>query len=123
MKSVALVSRPKLNGLGRHYGVLIDNTTCYDLQPIGIRKLTLDEFAEGHAIRREQEIPASPVILRRLQHLSQKPLRYGLLKFNCESFARYLLTGKAESKQIRYLAASSLGATLVYYLLGAPLLA
>lgn len=123
MKKVVLISRPKLNGLGRHYGVMLDESTCYDLQPSGIRKLTLAEFRSGYPITREQELQCDRTILRRLKYLSQKKLRYGFFKFNCESFARYLVTGKAESKQVRYLAASSLAASLFYYLLRSPIIA
>ncbi len=121
MKKVKIISRPKLNGLGRHYGVMLEANQCYDFQPFGIRKITLEDFAQGYHVKTEQEVPLTDEIFRRIQRIGNKKIRYGLIKFNCESFARYLVTGKAQSNQVRYAAATSLAAGLCYYLLRTPL--
>ena len=117
-----IISRRKLNGLGRHYGVMLPDGRCFDLQPWGVRELTLEEFSSGLEVRIEQEVPfCDQELIKRLEWMAQKNIRYGVIKFNCESFARFLATGKAESKQIKYLAASTFAAGLSYYFLLAPL--
>lgn len=121
MKKVKIISRTKLNGLGKHYGVMLDDGRCFDLQPLGIRQLTLEEFAGGYDVKIEQEVPLTGEIYERIKSSAKANIRYSFFRFNCESFARYLATGKAESKQLRYLAASTGAAGLCYYLLRTPL--
>lgn len=122
LETAKIISRRKLNGLGRHYGVMLPDGRCFDLQPWGVRELNFEEFSSGLEVRIEQEAPfCNQELVKRLEILAQKNIRYGIIKFNCESFARFLATGKAESKQIKYLAASTFAAGLCYYFLLAPL--
>lgn len=118
---IKIISRQKLNGLGKHYGVYLGDDKCFDLQPFGIRQISLEEFSSGYRIKIEHEVPLTKEIYRRVTRIASMKIRYSLFMFNCESFARYMVTGKAESRQVKYLAASSFGAGLCYYLLSSPL--
>lgn len=116
MERVKIISRPKLNGLGRHYGVMLNDQRCYDLQPYGIRRVCLDKFSHGLPIKVVQEMPLTSQIDKRLNELKVKGVKYRLFRYNCESFARHLVTGKAESKQVRVLAISSAIGSVFYYI-------
>lgn len=102
MTYLEIISRPKLNGPGRHFGVLLSSGICFDFLPTGIRKTTELDFANGHQIKREEKIFETKAAIKRLIEIVEKEVKYDLINFNCENFARYLATGKSESKQISF---------------------
>lgn len=100
MKQLHLISRQKLNGLGKHYGVLFSNNLCLDFHPEGIIEGSLNDFSKGLEIKIEISLPETNESYQRLNELKKGNKVYDLLGFNCENFARYLVEGKSESKQV-----------------------
>jgi len=107
---VVLVWRRKLSGLGRHYGVALLDAfgnviSVNDLTNKNeIRLLSLDEFCEGrraqwgHSCGRDGLAAA----LERLDQARLDPqvACFHLADWNCETFARWVVTGYGESKQV-----------------------
>lgn len=121
MEKLRIISRPKLNRLGRHYGVMFDESHCIHMTRQGIEKCTLEDFLHGHDLKIEKEVPLDEKILKRLRYLGHKKVRYAAFRFNCESFAHYLLTGRAHSQQIRKLTITLLAVSGAYLLWRLPL--
>lgn len=111
--SVALIRRPKLAGLGWHYGVVcfdyLHEVICVvDVDPgRGLRFCSLDEFAPKHNHRIEDEVTDYALVQAAVARLDE--LRYELSSWdfhianaNCEHFAEWVITGKLKSRQIEF---------------------
>ena len=121
MYAYCMVSRPKLGGPGRHFGVAeLDSaghlTRVHELQRDGYREIAFSEFAQGRPTHTVDVIrgPLAITARARLSSIVGRPLRYHLAKLNCESFARWVMYGSAESKQVTVASvAAGLGALLL----------
>lgn len=99
MSYLKLISRPKF-GIARHYGALVGDT-CFQLVPSGFQKCSLQEFCEGHQFTVENEVLYSHAAESRFRNFRPVGLKYHLLNFNCEHFARYIVEGEARSEQVQ----------------------
>lgn len=70
---------------------------------VGVRFTSLEEALAGNSIRRLEKFGGNEnqrqEIISRIKKLLGKP--YDLIIFNCEHFARWVATGKIESKQVK----------------------
>ena len=98
-----LVRRRK--GCVRHYGVLVVRPgvepRVFQLMPAGYEVVDLEGFAAGHAVKYGERRPLSeaPGIRERLEALPAWKPRWSLCGHNCEHAARWVLTGRRESRQ------------------------
>ena len=96
-----LVRRPKC--LVRHYGVAAvvpgRPTEVFELLPEGYRVTDLEGFGAGRTVKFGEWRPLSeaPYIRARLARVEPG---WNLCTFNCEHAARWVLTGRRESRQI-----------------------
>jgi len=102
-----VIFRPKLSGLGFHYGVLLVGG---DGSPRGVRHYgtggweaatTLEGFAQGRPVKFESHVPQDPAALHRWVTVSMGGVRadYDLLESNCEHQANWLAQGRKASAQ------------------------
>lgn len=103
---LTLIYRPKISGIGFHYGAILPDGTYLDFSPSGIRRCLEEEFKCGKQIYKEKVIPYTEAVRRRLNDLVMQKAKYDLVNFNCEHFARYLVEGERKSTQISFIAAS-----------------
>ncbi len=123
---MALVSRTKLSGLGRHFGVLVidgsGGSFVVDLQPdVGMRAVSVDRFEQGRPMLMESKLTDSTAVGRawqRLRRLSTRPGGFDLLQWNCEHFGRFVLSGTRESRQIKGLTLTAAVIALVWLVAG-----
>ena len=101
--SIALISRPKLNGLGKHYGVLMPNNTVYHLDKPGQNADSLELFSQGKAcaVERIADLSEHASILNRLHEAIKNPGIYNEITNNCEHFANWIISGKKFSPQLQ----------------------
>ena len=53
MFQISLVSRPKLDLMGIHYGVCLGNGNVIDVQPEGLKLVPFDDFSRGFKTSKE----------------------------------------------------------------------
>jgi hypothetical protein len=99
MYEIALLSRPKRNLMGLHYGVCLGNGYVFDFQPTGTQIITMQDFAGDFAVQKET---CRYISAWELQDLISKlsKVNYDLVANNCEHIARLIVENKKESKQI-----------------------
>ena len=100
---IQVISRPKRSGLGVHFGVHFPSGVVYDYTyQEGFREVTLELFADGVPVTVVKEIPwhMAHIVRARLEEVIRNPRRYDLLAWNCETFAEWLTSGVARSRQI-----------------------
>lgn len=102
-----LISRPKLVGLGIHYGVRVNGLprfadVVFDFTDQGVRVILPEEFARGRPVRplKYKPFPEALEVIRRADELLRQRPGYGALYPNCEHAARWVFDGKAESTQV-----------------------
>jgi hypothetical protein len=104
MSAIAVLARPKLNGLGEHWGVGLPNGwVVHNTIERGHHVVTYEEFAQNRPVRIVRCVPseqARETIQRVLQELSAVT-RYDLVNNNCETFANRVTGAKAESEQVK----------------------
>lgn len=121
---VHLVSRPKLNGVGTHFGVAVEIIATgfvrvYDATSSeGFRELSLAGFCDGKRYRIESTLinrRGIEAAFRRLEEVEHTIESSGFSVFdrNCEQVARYVLTGTWESKQLQTLTALGIAALVL----------
>lgn len=70
---------------------------------VGVRYTTLKEAMAGNSVKRLEKFGGTEsqrhLVVSKVNSLLKKP--YDLIAFNCEHFARWIATGKIESKQVR----------------------
>ena len=100
---IRVISRPKKNGIGTHFGVHFPNGIVYDYaMQEGFRQITFEEFAEVEPVAIVQEIPwhMAHFVRARLEEVTRNPRKYDLLEWNCETFAEWLTSGVPKSAQV-----------------------
>lgn len=101
--TAAVISRDKLTGGGRHFGVHFPGGEVVDFSQSGVRFTTIHGFLEGRACKVERLIPEGELrqVHWRARTAPGQVRAYHLLDFNCEHFAN-LIAGEArpESSQV-----------------------
>ena len=99
---IRIISRPKLTGLGEHWGVQLPDGNVAHLTPEGEQIVSFTEFAQGRPIKEVRR--AAPEqraqIMQRLSLSLQHRGPYRLLDRNCETYATWLLGEKPRSTQV-----------------------
>ena len=99
---IRIISRPKLTGLGEHWGVQLPDGNVAHLTPEGEQIVSFTEFAQGRPIKEVRR--AAPEqraqIMQRLSLSLQHRGTYRLLDRNCETYATWLLGEKPRSPQV-----------------------
>lgn len=105
--TASLISRPKLNLCGTHYGVHIDDNTVIDPQREGIKIISKTDFANGFPVSLESSRQVTP---NELPAIKEKigQFKYDLIDHNCEHFSRDVVENKRESRQIKFLIVAGL---------------
>lgn len=104
MSQMAIISRPKLNGLGEHWGVLMPNRlVAHNTAEKNVHLVTYEEFAAGRTVKVVREISQSQWVTTnwRLQQELMNQRRYDLINNNCEIFAARITGQPEESPQIQ----------------------
>lgn len=101
--ALCVVRRPKMRGIGYHFGLLLpDGRIAHLLPNQGMAIVTLEEFACGDRVdiltRRQATWNATTVA--RLKVAQQENRRYDLLAWNCDTFANWVTTGKRTSHEV-----------------------
>jgi hypothetical protein len=97
-----IISRPKLTGLGEHWGVQLPNGYVAHHTQAGEKLVTLDKFSEGRQVKEiKRADPSQNVqIMQRAAMTIQNPGEYRLLDRNCETYATWLVGEKPHSPQV-----------------------
>ncbi len=99
---IRIISRPKLTGLGEHWGVQLPDGNVAHLTPEGEQIVSFTEFAQGRPIKEVRR--AAPEqraqIMQRLSLSLQHRGPYRLLDRNCETYATWLLGEKPRSPHV-----------------------
>ncbi len=103
MYEIALISRPKLNLLGVHYGVDLGNGKVLDPQQEGIKIVSRKEFAKGHPVVVEAKRITSIFEWMNL-FTALNEFKYDLIDNNCEHVSRSVVEKKKESRQVQFVA-------------------
>lgn len=100
---IRVITRPKKNSIGTHFGVHFPNGVVYDYTyEEGFRQITLEQFSDGAPVINVREIPwnMANIVHSRLEEVSRNPRKYHLLDWNCETFAEWLTSGVPKSTQV-----------------------
>lgn len=100
---IRVITRPKGNSIGTHFGVHFPNGVVYDYTyEEGFPQITLEQFSDGTPVVIVREIPwhMAHIVRARLEELSRNPRSYNLLEWNCETFAEWLTSGVPKSAQV-----------------------
>lgn len=99
---VGVISRPKLNGFGKHLGFLLLNGQVAHMETSGAVVVTFEEFALGRPVQLEKA--ANPQHYHQIQYRAYQSIgripEYDILNGNCEHYAYWLLDGKPQSPQV-----------------------
>mgnify|MGYP000396837174 CR=1 FL=1 len=101
--SILVISRPKLVGVGEHWGVqLADGHVAHCSPTDGVCITSIEDFAQGKTVKILREVPAHLhyQVAQRLHLIFLQPRPYDLVSWNCETFANWLTGEKAESQQV-----------------------
>lgn len=92
----------RLWGLYKHFGVYLgDALVIHSVYGRNVEIITLAGFCGGRKFTVREYGTADPLGFQmRLQAAMRNPVRYDLVASNCEHFAAWLRTGKAESPQL-----------------------
>lgn len=92
----------RLWGLYKHVGVYLgDSLVIHSVYGRNVELITLTGFCGGREFTvREYGITDPLGFQARIQAAMTNPVRYDLVASNCEHFAAWLRTGKAESPQL-----------------------
>ena len=99
---ILVLTRPKKNGIGTHWGVQFPNGRVYDyVLGFDLRVTTHAGFAEGAQVTVVRAIPwnMAHLVRSRLEELRRNPRKYDALNWNCETFAEWLTSGVPKSGQ------------------------
>lgn len=103
---VLLISRPKLRGPGTHEGVLTrtgGQEVVYDKSPRGIRRTSLEGFAENREVTVTGQSPDAGAAVSRLRKAIIEAREFVPWGDNCQHFAREVVFGRAESPELQAL--------------------
>jgi hypothetical protein len=114
LADIAVITRPKLNGLGEHWGVwLPDKAVAHNTADQGEHIASFERFACGKPVRVVRMIPRHQAqqTMRRVMAEISKPSGYDQLKNNCETFVNRVTGEAPESRQVHgWLAVAVIGA-------------
>lgn len=99
---IRIISRPKLSGIGEHWGVQLPNGNVGHLTPTGEQIVTFPDFAQGRQVKEIRRAPPEQYaqIMRRVTLSVQNPGQYRLLDRNCETYATWLIGEEPQSLQV-----------------------
>lgn len=99
---IRIISRPKLTGVGEHWGVQLPNGDVAHLTPDGEQVVSFAEFAQGRPVTeiRRAALDQRAHIMQRLALSLQQRGGYRLLERNCETYATWLLGETPRSPQV-----------------------
>lgn len=103
MDPIRVLTRPKKNGLGTHFGVEFPSGEVFDLTyDHGLRRISREAFADGAEVISVKELPwhEGIAVRARLDEFARNPRKYDLLQWNCETFAEWLTSGEPKSGQV-----------------------
>jgi hypothetical protein len=101
--SIQVISRPKLVGIGEHWGVqLLDGRVAHYSLERGLEVTNRQEFAQRREITVRREVPhfRNAEVMARLRYAALQPRPYHATQWNCEIFANWLVGEKPESQQV-----------------------
>lgn len=100
---VRIISRPKLSGIGDHWGVQLPSGDVAHLTPSGEQIISLLEFAQGRPVKEIRRAAPEQYaqIMWRATTSAQNPGQYRLLDRNCETYATWLIGEKPQSPQVQ----------------------
>lgn len=101
--TVCVVRRQKERGIGFHFGLLLPDGRVADVMPErGIAIVSFDEFACGFPVTRlsGRQAPWNAKTVARFHaaRIANRP--YDVANWNCETFANWVITGKATSGEV-----------------------
>ena len=100
---ILVITRAKLNGLGEHWGVqLQDGTVAHYTDDRNLLISSIEEFAQGRDVRIVREVPPHEAaqVPQRLWHIITYPRAYDAINWNCEIFANWLTGATPTSGQV-----------------------
>lgn len=100
---IRIISRPKLSGIGEHWGVQLPDGNVVHLTPTGEQIVRFDDFAQGRPVKEVRRAPQDQYaqIMQRVAQSLQNPGQYRLLDRNCEIYATWLIGEKPQSPQVQ----------------------
>lgn len=113
MFKISLISRPKLNLLGIHYGVCLGNGNVIDVQQDGIKLIPITDFSRGFktSIESSRWIGGNELLQTLSEH---KTFKYDIFENNCEHVSRKIVEKKKISKQLTFFAIIAAIGLLLY---------
>lgn len=108
-----IIARPKLIGIGEHWGVELPNGLVAHHSPEGEKIVSIEEFAQQRPVKEiKRADPAlNPLIMERAVASARRPGTYHLTDRNCETYATWLIGDKPHSPQV--LGIAILGAIVI----------
>lgn len=112
-----ILSRPKLGGGGRHFGVELWDGSIIHLTLTGVEHVSRAAFLLNHEPKVEHVMPEALVMfmMERVRQSLESPHAYRFLVWNCEHFANWVVGRPAESAQV----SGAIGVALLIALVGA----
>ncbi len=101
---IFIIARPKLNGIGEHWGVHLPNGwVAHNTDDKGPLYVTLQEFQAGKSIKVIRKVPPTEYnsTLMRIQQEINNPQSYHLSANNCDVFANRVTGYVPESPQVK----------------------
>ena len=101
---VGMISRQKLNGFGRHVGVMLPNGLVAHMTVAGVEIVSLGDFKQGRAVSFDKRAPVERhhQMLQRAYMSVGRTGSYDLLIRNCEHFANWVMCDEPHSPQIGF---------------------
>jgi hypothetical protein len=103
---LAIIARPKLIGVGEHWGVLLpDGRVAHCTPERGEHICSLHEFAAGYQLSIKRDLPVAQQgqAMRTLWEVLRAPKPYHPTDNNCEIFANRIAGEKPESPTLNSL--------------------
>jgi hypothetical protein len=116
---MSVIARPKFNGGGEHWGVLMPgNLVAHNTPERGEHISTLLEFAPDREFRVVRNVlPESfHASMHRIQMALQSPSAYHATKNNCQSFANRVTGEQARSPTVEAIGLAALAGLFIYTL-------
>lgn len=101
---IFVIARPKLSGIGEHWGGLLpDGKVAHNTPERGEHLSSFLEFACGRDVRVVESVPAleHQDVIRRVQLMLVAPRSYHATTNNCETLANRLVGKHPESPQVQ----------------------
>ncbi len=99
---IRIISRPKLSGIGEHWGVQLPNGNVVHLTPTGEQIVSFNDFAQGRPVKESRRAAPEQYaqVMQRVTLSVQNPGPYRILDRNCETYATWLIGEKPQSPQV-----------------------